>query len=486
MTIPFSVTAPSKHIAYGEKTFTSVGNTTWNVPEGVTAVSIVCIGGGGGQNSTTGGGGGALAYVNAASVTPGEALTITVGAAGTTGSGGASLVKNAATTTLVQANGGSNAGTGGTVATGTGFAGGAGGSGGAGSRGGGGGGAGGFAGIGGSGGAGASGGTSGSTGTGGSGGGGQGTGTSNSAGSKGGGVGIELGQGINGTGDTSGAGGGAGSIPFYNSLGSYGGGAGGNGGGGAQQGVVKIIWYYPTFGATRSFPATKIIDSSDFKFYCLSTTVSSGSTLTIPAHSQTGDVAVLFDTASNATTVIPTTTTPSGFTTINDASVSNFTLGNAVRSVCSYKVLVGTEANTSITGMNGGDANSKVLVLFRPNQPLSPSNTLSLTVSTPGSQATTGASPSNQTISMSGLDPTNKNTILYFANYRTGRGNSVSTRGATGPTFTEQVGSSSVHYVKFGDFKASDTDIDATISMTSTATASYQILQSFYMLFSIT
>lgn len=475
MTIPFSI-APSKHVAYGDQTFTTVGNTTWNVPEGVTAVSIVCVGGGGGQNSTTGGGGGAFAYANAVSVTPGEALTITVGAAGTTGNGGNSLVRNAATTILVQANGGSSGGTGGTVATGTGFAGGAGGIGGSGGRGGGGGGAGGYSAIGGAGGAG--GGNNGTSATGGGGGGGFGTNTSNAAGGPGGGVNIEIGQGINGAGDQNGNGGGDGSIPYYASLGAYGGGAGGNGGGGAQQGVVKIVWYYPTFGAARSFPATKIINSADFRPYQVSAITSTSSTITVPAYIQAGDIAILFDTAENGSTTIPTTATPTNFTVIDNASISSSSSG---RSIISYKVLIAGDASTTLTGMTGTNNTNKILTIWRLNQPLSPSNTISVTLSTPGTQATTGANPSNQTISMAGLSF--KDCAIYAASYRINSGGTMGTRGATGPIFTE-IANGSRFYIKVGDFTAAETSANATISMTASS-ASFQILQSFYILFSI-
>ena len=56
----------------GQVEFTTPGATSWPIPSGVTAISIVCVGGGGGgsycngnsEQSGAGGGGGALAWAN--------------------------------------------------------------------------------------------------------------------------------------------------------------------------------------------------------------------------------------------------------------------------------------------------------------------------------------------------------------------------------------------------------------------------------------
>ncbi len=57
----------------------------WSVPAGVTAISVVCVGGGGaGETNHDGasGGGGGLAYKNGIAVTPGDTITVYVGAGG--------------------------------------------------------------------------------------------------------------------------------------------------------------------------------------------------------------------------------------------------------------------------------------------------------------------------------------------------------------------------------------------------------------------
>lgn len=74
----------------GSAQFIIPGTYSWNVPVGVTSVSVVCIGGGGGGGQAGGdcggaGGGGALAYKNNIAVTPGANMTVVVGAGGSGG-----------------------------------------------------------------------------------------------------------------------------------------------------------------------------------------------------------------------------------------------------------------------------------------------------------------------------------------------------------------------------------------------------------------
>ena len=275
----YTVTASEKNYALatsgGQQLYTVTGTSdtsySFTVPATVTSISAVVIGGGGGSyvynnadEAHGGGGGGGLAYGNNIAVTPGETLTIQVGAGGiqgtgessAAGDGGTSFIKRSATV-LLQATGGAAAdedgtavapgGTGsGTVMT-AGYSGGNGGSG-SGHINAGGGGGGGAAGYVGNGGAGAdysttSTGKSGSSavsGSGGAGGGGGGGWSSGSAvgqpGAGGGGTGV-LGLSNTGSGGSAGVGGGGGSgggVGFYTTNGSrnggsYGGGAGGQG-----------------------------------------------------------------------------------------------------------------------------------------------------------------------------------------------------------------------------------------------------------------
>jgi hypothetical protein len=275
-------------IARGEVAFTTAGTTSWTVPTGVTSVSAVVVGGGGGGggHSTVnvagsgGGGGGGLRWINTLAVTPGETITVVVGAGGTGsatttgGTGGTSSLARGASTLINATGGAGGAYTGGTTTAAAGGAGstiggnigggngGAGGVGVTGNDGGGGGGAGGYSGNGGAGNTAAN--VGGSAGAGG-GGGGAGAADTSTQRPGGGGVGI-FGQGANGTAGAAtptagggGSGGAAGSLTAGGGL--YGGGGGGveddtsgTGSAGAR-GAVRIIW-----GGDRAFPATNTAD----------------------------------------------------------------------------------------------------------------------------------------------------------------------------------------------------------------------------------
>jgi hypothetical protein len=271
----------SQYTPPGQVAFTTTGTQTWTVPVGIYEISAVVVGGGGGggggesgrNEGVSGGGGGGLAYGTFA-VTPGEVLTIVVGAGGNGGSSGndgnagnPSTISSGATVYLSGGGGGagrerSTATVTGGASTGTKRAGGgAGGNSGGNSTdtGSGGGGAGGYSGNGGAGGT--TGAGSSSPGDGGGGGG----ATNSGQGYGGGGVGL-FGQGFGGaggpfngpTGGGAGIGGTAGTRP---NGGNYGGGGGacdddtnGSGGNGAQ-GAVRIVW-----GPGRTYPIGSLED----------------------------------------------------------------------------------------------------------------------------------------------------------------------------------------------------------------------------------
>ena len=240
----------------GQAAFTTVGETTWNVPTGIDEISIVCVGGGGAGGNTGAGSGGTLSYATVA-VSGGDLLTIYVGSGGTyeatSGNSDAedSSVKNGGSTLCLASKGRHN-----TVSAGlsTGddyYLGGIATANGGSTWGTGGGGAGGYSGAGGNGGdaIGVS-----VAGTGGAGGGGA--ESSTVSGQGGGGVGI-LGEGANGTASGGGGSGGTAGTTVGGPGGDYGGGGGGRRatGGGANgaggDGAVRIIW-----GTGRSYPST--------------------------------------------------------------------------------------------------------------------------------------------------------------------------------------------------------------------------------------
>jgi hypothetical protein len=274
--MPTNFYGKSNTVAFGEQSYTTAGTYTFTVPSGVTEICAVAVAGGCGQNSSGGinsrwGGGGALSYSNGIPTTPGESLTVFVGAGGlgpsaTPSTGGQPSYISRGGTTLLSASAavvtiGYANGVGGAASTGIGavrYSGGANGTGAANFYiGCGGGGAAGYAGDGGQGGD----EQLGSGGSPGSGGGAGGGGSNNNATASGGGVGIVV-QGASGAGGTypgiqplGAGGGGSGGTPGLSGAtpgpgGSYGGGgrahgdpntlatSGGPGGGGA----VRIIY----------------------------------------------------------------------------------------------------------------------------------------------------------------------------------------------------------------------------------------------------
>lgn len=269
----------------GQQAFTTPGTYSFIVPTGLTELSAVLVGAGSTGGTKTGGAGGSLRYINNLPVTPGETLTVSVGAGGGYGSTGPTTLKRGSDTLLYAF---SNYGAGrwnqpeatnvpsstpvgpgpygGTVG---GASGGGGGNPNVNYAASGGGGAGGYSGAGGGG----SGTGAGSSGSGGGGGGGGGTtGQSTRVGGGGGGVGLH-GEGTSGGagGAVSGAGGGGsgganGETGKNNQVvrgGLYGGGGGGNAGSSSfnagyspgGNGGARIIW-----GSGRSFPSTNTGD----------------------------------------------------------------------------------------------------------------------------------------------------------------------------------------------------------------------------------
>lgn len=264
----------------GDILYSTPGTYTWVAPEGVTNVSVVCVGGGGGGGLSTtagaGGGGGGLGWKNNIAVIPGESYTVVVGTSGsysfpasaTPNDGGDSYFIDLNTVAGKGGKGGpaGSANCSGDTVGGT-YVGDGGGNGGTGgctgltSTGGGGGGAGGYTGNGGAGGA-----LSGVDAQAGSGGGGQGgEAVATSSGNGGGGVGV-YGQGSDGSGGALGGVGGSGGTDGSSSGigGKFGGGGAGkyetgtptgvNGNGGV--GAVRIIWP----GNTRAFPTTNVFN----------------------------------------------------------------------------------------------------------------------------------------------------------------------------------------------------------------------------------
>ena len=370
-------------------TFSASGSYSFVVPSGVYQVSAVAIGGGGGGaggitqsggDGGGGGGGGALSCVNNLVVTPGETLTVVVGAAGTAGTGGSSsrtgggtggdtYLRRGATNLLLAKGGGggnlSSAAPGGSASSGVGDIKYSGGEGGWGSTfigyGAGGGGAAGYSGDGGNGFTFV--GTTDINPTDGSGGGGGGAYYSSGGGATTSGGTLFYGEGTNGSAGTFSSargrlGSAQGSSSTFNNTSTGPGGAGnggnGNGGGGTPEagvaGALRVVW-----GNSPAFPSTSVTQNT------VSSPLngaSNSATINIPSGVSTGDLVVLFDQAI-ATSGIPASVTPSGFTLLT------FSTGGTGRFNISCKRIVDpADAGTTITGMNS-DTNKKIILVFR-------------------------------------------------------------------------------------------------------------------------
>ena len=263
-TVSFT-TKSSFVIAPGEVSFTTPGSFSWVVPAGVTEVSVVAVGAGGGagaagqDNSAGGGGAGGLLFKNDIIVTPGNSVSVVVGAGGNyVTAGGSSTFKSIYTATGggfgIPHSGNGGGGLGGIGGAANGFGGGNGGGGGGGYSNyyGGGGGTAGYSDRGGYG-----------SGNGGPGGsspvdGGSGGGAGTTSGGGGGGIGLYgtgnrgLSPGYASTNGLPGLNGSSGSNGSGINGGAFGAGAGANAttGGTPSGGAVRIIW-----GTGRSFPS---------------------------------------------------------------------------------------------------------------------------------------------------------------------------------------------------------------------------------------
>lgn len=102
---------------------------------------------------------------------------------------------------------------------------------------------------------------------------------------------------------------------------------------------------------------TKMLRASVQVIQFRTSATSTASTVAAPSTIQNGDLLVLYDSASASS--IPTTVTPANFT-----SILNNTVGTTRRIICSYKIASNSDASSTITGMNGGITNNKILLVF--------------------------------------------------------------------------------------------------------------------------
>lgn len=182
---------------------------------------------------------------------------------------------------------------------------------------------------------------------------------------------------------------------------------------------------------------------------------STGSTITGPSSIQAGDLLVLSDIRIGPGSP-PTAVVPSGFTS-TQSSVSGGAFFSQFRHILSYKIADGSEASASLTGM-AGDGGSKILFVFRPDNPIT-----TVTPASGGAQATTG-NPTSQTVAASGGTPP----LVIIGAYATVHGDTVTIDPRTfTPAKTDEVRRNAVfgtidHWLAYRVYDSSpaDTSID--------------------------
>jgi hypothetical protein len=184
---------------------------------------------------------------------------------------------------------------------------------------------------------------------------------------------------------------------------------------------------------------------------------STTTSITVPAFARVDDYAILFDSSTNTTNVVP-----SGWTEISNTTTSG------IRSVISYKKLVigDVVGGVTVSGLTGSsNIARKTLVIVRPNAPVS-----SVFISTAAPQAT-NAVPTNQTLSMSGQTMP----LMGFAHYAsTG---AISTR--TGASNERELVNTTRQYVRNWTHNIT-TPANQTIGMSDGGT---NTLQNFWIRF---
>lgn len=211
--------------------------------------------------------------------------------------------------------------------------------------------------------------------------------------------------------------------------------------------TAQGIW---NLKSTTQFPKRAVVGVSSMTF--IGSSISSAQTISLPAGSAAGDLAVLVEFS---TTVSPST--PAGWTDINQASTTGM-LG-----VCSYKVLSAQDLVSTVTGITG--TTRKTILVFRPNTPIN-----TVTLGSINGEATT-ATPANQSLTMSGVAPP----VIGIVHY--GFTNTAGARSSTGLTMTE-VANTAFQFTRYVIFNSGDTPTNGTIAL---ADSGSNALQSFYL-----
>lgn len=211
-----------------------------------------------------------------------------------------------------------------------------------------------------------------------------------------------------------------------------------------------------TFGAASVYGYA---GSSRTDPYLVTTVYSDAATVTIPSAAAVGDIAVLFDNAVLFGGPAPASVVPSGWTSVIDTG------GTVSRVISSYKLLVGGDPGTTITGMTGGSFQSKSILVFRKTVTATAVSAFSA-----AGQVTSGDPTAQVVTSSGGVVP-----IIVIATYYSSFG------GVTGVSFTPSAtgvfNPSNFTNVRYKVFESSPVDVTVDLGNSS----GFDTLQSYYL-----
>lgn len=166
--------------------------------------------------------------------------------------------------------------------------------------------------------------------------------------------------------------------------------------------------------------------------------------ITLPGTIEPGDLLLLFQAATTNTT-LPTAVTPSGWT--NLVNQSGITGTDADRVMVDYRISDGSEDGSSITGMDGGISDRKIVLQFRGDQLIR-----DVTLQDLAAQFTSG-NPAAQTVNASGgIVP-----LIVFGNWYSA--NAIDPRTFSPAADGEiQVTGSNIFFVKYKIYNSSPAD----------------------------
>lgn len=258
---------------------------------------------------------------------------------------------------------------------------------------------------------------------------------------------------VTGSGGGSSTGSGGNSALISNTATYGGGGQGGHNsstvattGGNAAPGIAMI-----------RYPVTGLTAPTSYSYFT-STTSSGATSPTWPASIQAGDIAILVNSvaasASGNQGIVPP-----GFINLTHSFTGG---GGGMRTICSYKVLTGSETGSITTMGVSGTGNGSVLIIYRGNTVIN-----GITLSSLNQETTTNA-PANQTLTMTGVTGPYIGFAVYISNA------SITTRGSTTASSRELTASSGIYVKTFESTSSSVSFSDSTISMADYGTNSLQ------------